>query len=387
MSTNSKGLDYPRIIIFLGVLILLWAGISVVVYYGYVTDLPHMDFFIPWVGAREALFKGGDLYSQETTNTIQITIYKQLLPESIDQQRFAYPAHIVILLLPFFLIPDMYWAASIWTGFSSVLLIGSAWLLSRSLEQPRPYQSLFLLLYPYGLMNLFVAQFTIVPLAAISLAYVAMKKGSYFLTGVLLVTAFIKPELALVPGLYLGIIALKKKRWNVIWGGFISGLVLLGFSIFLLGWWFPAWLSQANAYTEYADIFWPLVSIWDWQPVLGIIGVLVLVWSLWRLCKVRGIDIGVIVILGTLLIPQTKNYSLAILLIPLFMLWKKGAIKASLGIILFSWVFLIISYGGVNWHRGQLLQLWVMPLVVLLAYGLVKNTSPLERGYISFSDY
>ena len=382
MNTNEKRLDLIKIVIIVGVIILLWAGISIVVYYGYVTDLPHMDFFIPWVGAREALFRGGDLYSQETTQIIQMTIYNQLLPESVDQQRFAYPAFIVILLLPFFLIPDMYWAASIWTGFSSVLLIVSALLVSRSLEQPRPFRSLILLFYPYCLMMLFVAQFTIIPLAAISLAYVALKKEFYFITGAILVTAFIKPELALVPGLYFGFIVLKRKQWNFIWGGMLSGLALLGFSVMLQGWWFPAWLDQANAYTEYADIFWPLISIWDWQPLLGIIGLLVLAWSLWSIYKEREIDLGVIVPLGLLLIPQTKNYSLAILLIPLFMLWQKGAFKASLGIVLFGWFVMIISYGWLDWHKGQLLQIWVMPLVILLLYGLGRSKTRLERGYI-----
>src|SRR4051794_38545236 len=69
----------------------------------------HGDLFAPWYGARALLVDHRDPYSAEVTREIQSEYYGKALTgglhEPKDQQRFAYPVHMVFLFAPFVRLP------------------------------------------------------------------------------------------------------------------------------------------------------------------------------------------------------------------------------------------------------------------------------------------
>lgn len=326
-------------------------------------DAWHLDFFPRYVGARYLLFEAGDLYTEQATRAIQLRAYGELIPPDRDQHAFAYPAHIVPLLLPFWLIPDMRLSGALWMALT---LVGSIALLTAELNREPRYSSFFALLFflwQFSLLMLGSAQFTGLPLLALILAWRYYEEGRYIASGLLLSLGSIKPELILLPAALLCLLAIREKRWRFLAAFLGAGLLYLLSSVALAGWWIPAWLDGLRRYSEYAQVAWgPAITLWQGPPTMilaagALLGCLAL--SRWNR---RWLWLASIP-LNLLLVPQTLHYGLTLLLIP--MLWlDKGSFPWLAGLIwLAGWVLPFLSSDW-QWWRVQML---VMPLLTLLA--------------------
>ncbi|MGF1507819.1 MAG: hypothetical protein ACFB51_22250 [Anaerolineae bacterium] len=149
----------------------LWIVLSFLTFRAWIDGADHRDFFPRWAGARHLLFEDGELYSDEATLDIQMELYGGPVPPDRDQQAFAYPAHIVPLLLPFWLIDDVYVAASIWVGLMLVAAAWALWLVGKAGGDAPAWAAILLLIWPYTGVAAFNAQFTFLPLAALGIGY------------------------------------------------------------------------------------------------------------------------------------------------------------------------------------------------------------------------
>ena len=158
-------------LVLVGVLCLLWLVIGAVLYAVFVSWANHTDSFPRWAGARIALFEAQDPYAETSTHEIQRTIYGQRLKEEENQQGFIYPAHVIPLLFPFWLLP-MRITSALWSSLSVLMTITLIWIymlgrMSRHLF----WVSAFTLMTAHILLVMFQGQFTLFVVACLGIAY------------------------------------------------------------------------------------------------------------------------------------------------------------------------------------------------------------------------
>ncbi len=350
--------------------LIFWAVISVMTYTFWYRGGEHTDFYPRWVGARLLIFEGRDLYDQSTTRDIQIMIYgEQLLPGE-DQQGFAYPAHIIPMLAPFWLIPDRAIAAALWTGLTLTMM---AWtlILLRSIWGKTPFIMIGLwLFWHYSFAMFFPSQFTAIPLAAVGIGYWAYHTRRDLLAGAVLAVGTIKPQLVAIPIVVILFLALRERRWRLIGSflGFGAGWFLI--SVLVAGWWIPGWLAQLRDYSEYAPFSWPPRTAWEISPIFAVAALGVVIISLVKMRWSEKVVIAASIVMGLLLLPQTLTHNLVLLLIPLNMVWVGKARRMALTMWFLGWAFFlgyVLDPEWLFWWRWQVLLVPFLTLLVVNA--------------------
>ena len=222
----------------------------------------HGDLFAPWYGANQLLVNHRDPYSADVTREIQSEYYGKALTGAIhepkDQQRFAYPAHLVFLFLPF-----------VHLSFNSVRIIFycllpaitlatiPAWL---RLVGVRSSVFLFTVIaaFVYTSVSVFrglnLQQITLFVAGLLAACAVSLVSGRYILAGILLALASMKPQMSILPSIWLMLWAITnwKERQRLFWSFLISLTVLLLAAEYLLPGWIPKFINGALAYRQYA---------------------------------------------------------------------------------------------------------------------------------------
>ncbi len=343
--------------------LLLWGALSIAIYSAWIHGADHRDFYPRWAGARLALFEGCDPYALETTRLMQIGLYGAPLPPEADQQAFAYPAQLLVVLLPFWLIDDVEVAAAAWAGLSILLMVAALHLVRTTWGKAPVWVVVGMLLWQYPLLMVFQAQITALPLAAIGLACWAYGHRRDAPAGVALAVGVIKPELMLVPTVMLLILAIRAKRWRLVLAYGLAQAALLTGSIVAAGWWVPGWIRALGRYAAYAQTAWAWETAWTASP-LAVIVLLVLLWGIVRRTRwSEPIIIAATVPLGMLLLPQTLMWGLTILVVPLTMAWTGRARWAVGGVWLLGWLLILGSHRPDWWQLQNLL----MPTLTLVA--------------------
>ncbi len=343
-------------------LICLWGASSLLTYQIWIHDTYHHDFYPWWAGARLALFEGKDLYAVETTRMMQIRLYGAVFPPEIDQQGFAYPAYLVPLLLPFWLIPNVEVATACWVGLSVILML-SALLLLRQIRGTMPawWVSLWLFWY-FSLLMFYQGQITAFVLASFGIAYWAYQRNRDILSGSMLALGVIKPELVALPALILLLWALRTRRWKMIVSGMTVYVGLFAASLFISGWWVPGWLEAIGRYAQYAKINLPLGTVWKMAPSVAIFLVIFIGLSLFLAKGNPHVFLANSVSIGLLILPQTLIWGLTILTIPLILLWQKQTRFLIFAIWVIGWLSLAGNLYSSQWW---LVQSVLMPWLVL----------------------
>jgi len=321
----------------------LWAITAFLSYRVWVHGADHRDFYPRWAGVRRLLSGSRDLYSQEAVRAIQVSLYGAPLPADRDQQAFAYPAQLAVLLIPFGLIPNVEIATAIWQGLSLILVLFALLLLRPHAPGPIPlYVILAFVFWHYTLLMLFQGQITAIPFAAVVAGAVAFLQHRDFLAGVALSLGVVKPELAFLPIGALTVLSLREKRPCLLVGFLVGSLVLFGASLLIAGWWVPTWITSLGQYAVYAKVVWPLGESWRLSPLLAvafIIGVAAMLLttprSTWTL-------IGASVPAGMLLLPQTLTWGLTMLAVPLLLSWRHHGRIAVIAVWILGWLALFI---------------------------------------------
>ena len=209
------------------------------------------DLYPRWLGARELLLRHRDPYCAEVTREIQMGYYGRPLDparknDPIDQQGFAYPIYVVLMLAPTVTLPFstvhgiFFWLLTLLTAVSVPL-----WLRTLRWRVSRTATFIWILLtvscFP-AIQGLKLQQLTVLVVALIAGSMYAITRRRFVLAGILLAMASIKPQLVFLLILWLCIWLLGNwsERQRVLWSFVISMSVLVVAGEFLL----PGWISE-----------------------------------------------------------------------------------------------------------------------------------------------
>ena len=206
------------------------------------------DLYPRWLGARELLLHGRDPYQDDITREIQIGYYGRVLDPSRpndpkDQQAFAYPVYVVLVLAPSVKLPFetvhkwVFWLFTLLTAVSVPLWLHTlGWRVSPSARIA--WMLLTLSCFP-AVQGLKLQQLTVLVAAIIAAAMSAVAQRRLVLAGVLLALATIKPQLVLLLMLWLCLWAIGqwRARQRLLWSfGFTVAVMILAGEWLLPGW-------------------------------------------------------------------------------------------------------------------------------------------------------
>jgi hypothetical protein len=367
------------------------------------------DLYPRWLGARELILRARNPYGADITREIQTGYYGRPIDPALsndpkDQQAFAYPVYVVFVLaptveLPFGVVQRGFWWLLVIVTAASVLL----WLRALGWRISVSAAVLWIVLtlgsFP-AIQGLKLQQLTLLVAGLLAGALSAVAGGYFFLAGVLLAVAAIKPQLVVLMAAVLCIWTLGnwRERQRLLWGlGWTMLLMILAGEILL-----PGWISKFRAASA---AYWRYTgggrSVLDVQlgPTLGrivsVILVAVLIYFAWRLRRVpvQSLDFGWLLALTMattlMVIPMFAPYN-QLLLIPVFMvvvreirrLWEAGRLSRLLVVltalsVFWPWVAAAGLVAALFFVPGSVVQKeWALPLLTnfwipTLALGLV----------------
>jgi hypothetical protein len=299
----------------------------------------YSDFSQRWLGARVALFEGGDPYSPTLRGRIQELYYGRALGADephrpTDPQGFDYPLYLVWVIGPLALLPFPV-ASALFKALAAVLLGGGTYLYLTGLDWPgsrrlRALLAAGALATPAGLAVLRSDQLSVLVYGLLLGALATARRGHPGWAGALLAVAWIKPQLAAPLTLGLLIWAWSARDRRRFWPALIAtGAALVLSSLLLQPGWLGEWLGALPDYAArttglrgFADY-----RALDWFGVvvraLSLLAVLGLWWRVRRLPLTAGATQVAVAgaFLVTLIVQQPwYRYNLILLIPPLLCL-------------------------------------------------------------------
>lgn len=218
------------------------------------------DLYSPWYGTRELLLHNRNPYSTEVNRDIQISLYSHLLTaaEHQNEQRFVYPVYVVLLMWP-----------SAFAQYATVSLVGLVALTIAgagatlccmkfvnwpSSTHDRITAVLLAMSTPPMLRALRFEQLSTVVVLLLVGGFLAVSRKHMITAGILLALATIKPQMALLPILWIiGWSLLQWKQRKPLAIAFLAAMSsLLVVSECLLPGWIFTFFRQLQAYPRYA---------------------------------------------------------------------------------------------------------------------------------------
>lgn len=343
----------------------LWFTISYFSYKFWIRDANHRDFYPRWAGVRYLLSGNRNVYSASATRSIQEILYGTTLSANQDQQGFAYPMQLAILLIPFALIANTEVATAIWQGFSFILFLSSLILINQHLGKRPVWLPIFFLFWQYPILMIYQGQMTIIPFVSILLSLVLYSQNKDFLSGLVLSLSVVKPQISLFPIFIFGLVALEERRWDFFKGFILINSILLLISFYIADWWIPEWISALIRYTSYAKVIWPVYEIYRINAFLFFVIIIGVIYSLIIFHNNSQQIIVLSIAIGMLILPQTLNWDLTMIILPIIYSWK-GKVKLGVIIIwLLGWGILLFS-GYSNWWKIQSICMPLLSICLLV---------------------
>jgi hypothetical protein len=214
------------------------------------------DFLVHWVGARSFLQDGISPYSDTVALRIQTIVYGRAAEPGEHELRVAYPLYSILLFLPFSWITDFNWARAAWMTVLELALI-AALLMSHQIMEWKPRRWLLALLLTFSLLwyhamrPVILGNVVILQMLGVVGLLLALKKGENGTAGFLLALITVKPQVALLPVVFVLIWSVYRRRWQVAtW--FLSTLFFLAaFATLLLPSWWIENLREIVKYPAY----------------------------------------------------------------------------------------------------------------------------------------
>jgi hypothetical protein len=223
------------------------------------------DLYSPWVGTRELILNHRNPYGPEVSHEIQMAFYGHDVNQApakatvlLNEQRFAYPIHVVFLLAP---VVHADFAILRWCAWVTLaLLTAGTVLLSLSLLQQRPPWQistaliLLTLSSPQLLQGLQFQQLALVVGFLLVAGAWCVSKHYLATAGVVFAFSTIKPQMALLPlcAFAIWVVGDWTKRWRLAASFVVTLTALLGAGELLLPGWFEYFLRGILAYRRYA---------------------------------------------------------------------------------------------------------------------------------------
>jgi hypothetical protein len=303
------------------------------------------DLYPRWVGTRELLLNHRNPYSKEVSHEIQMAFYGHPVDQAddqthdkpsqmIDEQRFAYPLYVVLLLAP--TVHADFTTLQAWAPLFLALLTGiSVWIwLQLARWRPPPLVIaalvLFVLSSPQIAQGLRLRQFSLFVAFLLALASWCVTRNRYFIAGILLALSTIKPQMMAVCLLWFLIWSAGewKKRWPLPAGFGIALASLVGAAELLLPGWPRYFIEGLEAYRKYFPTTSPLrLVLGNWAgSAMSVLLVAALVALAWRRRRVE-VDspefvqlLAFFFIASTLVLPLLTPFNHVLLLLPVVIL-------------------------------------------------------------------
>ena len=341
-------------------------------------------FFLRWSGARAFLIEQIEPYSTQIAQRTQEVAYGRRAFSSEYAYVLNDPFHIVLLYTPLALLQDFALARGIWMLISEAALIGTV-LFAFNLSESQPPRWLYVSLLVFGLFSYFSLHAFVSATPAIMLNFLylcillAIRSYSDELAGALLFLAAYQWEVGGLFFLFMLVLILANRRWNVL-AGFGMVLVILLVVSFLA---YPGWgLPYIRAVLS------------DWYRGANLtLGHIVSVWfpdSRFSIGAIVSVLLGLIVFLEWLgsvrahfrRIVWTASLSLAVTPLIGF------AVFPSNHVVLILPLVLILTLVWERWTRSRvLMSILILSLALLIPFGMyiqsVSVYSPLYLDLLS----
>src|SRR5579863_605013 len=325
------------------------------------------DLYSPWMGTRELLLHHRNPYGPEVSHEIQMAFYGRAIDDAptksgvpvLNEQRFAYPVYVVLLLAPSAYVDFAIVRRWAWIGLA--LLIVCTVLLSLDfLSQRMPWQLLmaiilFTLCSPQIVQGLQFEQLAIVVGFLLVAGTWCVSKNHLVWAGALFALSTIKPQLALLPLCAFAIWTLGdwRRRWQLASSFGAVGCTLFVAAEVLLPGWFGYFLRNIAAYRKYAptsSLLWMLMGDRVGMMMSGAIIIALLVFG-WRnravtANSVKFVDVVVTFLMGvSLAFPLFTPFNQVLLILPALLLvrdWKTlPKLSRLVFIVVVSWPWMI----------------------------------------------
>lgn len=203
------------------------------------------DFLVYYTATRALLYEGESPYSDRVAARIQEQAYGDLAAEGQHQLRFVYPLYSMVLFAPFAVISNFAAARALWMTVLETGIFLTALLNLRILRwEPdlwlKAVYFVFSLTWYHAIRGLINGNAVVAVTLLITLFLLALRSGRYVLSGMILALATLKPNLMLVPVLYVIAWAITNRHWTLI-GSFFAALTGLTITGMLL---LPDWIIQ-----------------------------------------------------------------------------------------------------------------------------------------------
>lgn len=257
------------VIILAGLVGLTWGNLR------YVRQNPGgNDFLVHWTGTRLFLTRNISPYSDEAALEIQRLAYGRPAQPGEHELRFAYPFYSILFFFPFAFIADFGLARALYMTLLEVGLIGIA-LFSLRASRWRPglvmtgVMLVFSLTWYHGLRPLINGNAVILVGLGLVASFLAVRHKSDELAGIILAFCTIKPQVVLIPGLFLLFWTLGQRRWKMLFW-FVGTVGLLSaISALLMGDWILQNIREVLRYPSYNPPGTPGQALATWMPSLG----------------------------------------------------------------------------------------------------------------------
>ena len=321
------------------------------------------DLYPRWVGTRELLLNGKNPYSSEVSHEIQMGFYGRVIEQTYDQpqarildeQRFAYPVYVVFLLAPVmhvdFAVLNL-WAPVVFAALTAI----SIWLWLDLVHWKPAFLSivsiiLLILSSPQLAQGLRLRQLGLFVAFLLTLASWAVVREHYFIAGVLLAVATIKPQMVVlcVAWFLIWMTGEWKKRWPLGLGFALSLSALAGAGEVLVPGWPRNFIEGITAYRKYFPTTSLLrVLLGNWIGWAFSIALLVAVFAYgWHKCHVAAKSTEFIHVLALffvasgLALPLLTPYNQVLLLLPVVIIFRDWNALSRAGrvafIVLVAW--------------------------------------------------
>lgn len=333
MSVRKLGLV---VIAVFAILLLAIAMNSVIV-----ANVAFTDFF-PVQNGCKWLYQGMSPYGEAVTADTQ-TKLAVIAPEytpTIDEHRFAYPAHACMVLFPIFALPYDY-AAPLWMAINlfALLIIPIIFVRGVLHQQLGIWMLLTLMIitlfgWRYSLILVVLAQFTgVILMVALIAIWALLNRRTWILAFALLVLT-IRPESAILAFLFF-VLVLRDRQFTISFKIMLLLAVTYMITSLFAGLQWPLdFITRVFEYTTYRT------HASTWLPVLfglpsllvsvalSAVGAALYTKALPKLSREEGIIWGsaLLILLVLLFVPQTNSYTLVYALPVIYLLMISGNI-------------------------------------------------------------
>jgi hypothetical protein len=291
------------------------------------------DFYKRWYPTVMLIQENRSLYDPKNGEDIVA-----IMPIEYDPifANFSYPAHLLIFTLPLAFFPIEI-ALFVWLVVIQLVLLAGILIASRQFNWPASINGLTALLIATifsipAIQNTLWGQFNTISVICLSLTVFFLARNQYFLAGIFLAGLTFKPQVMVLPLLFLlGWSMIRVNRWRLLLGFLATLLVLWAFGEFFERNWVASFIKETIQYSSFHQPASGLgkLGISDrYIPILMLLGFGLIAWINRKAKPVSSEFLGCLVLstlMGWLLVPALGIMHL--LAMPIILTYLISALK------------------------------------------------------------